>query len=215
MRALGLMGCLLLVGGGCTSAVPERVRTYNADGIYLFSRGDYRQARDSFQAALAVLPEDQSLRYNLAQSCEKLGDLDRAEKLYQESIARDPNHTDSRQALCVLFVRRGRSAEASRAVEAWLAKEPERADAYALDGWLWHQAGDLPRAQGRLQQALQFDSGNVRALNELALVYEEMHRPERACTLYERSLDVQPNQPELIDRVNRLKAQGVSFPKPE
>ena len=215
MRPFGVMGCLLLLSGGCTSAVPDRVRVYNDDGVHLFRRGDYLQARDTFQAALELAPEDVSLRYNLAQSCEHMGDRDRAEKLYQECLQKDPGHADSRQALCVLMVRQGRSAEASRMVEEWLAKEPARGDAYALDGWLWHQAGDLPRAQSRLQQALQFDAGNVRAMNELALIYEAMRRPERAYALYERSLDAQPEQPEIVVRVNRLKAQGVSFPKPD
>jgi len=217
MKRLFLAGCLLLPAGGCMlpSPMEERVREYNADGLYLYNKGDFRDARDEFAAALEMAPEDVSLRYNLAQSCEALGDLAKAEKLYNECLTHDFNNADCRQALCVLLVRQGRRAEAARMVEAWLMREPKRADAYALDGWLWHQAGDLPRAQARLQQALQFDANNTRALTELALLYEEMRRPDRALVLYEHSLDVQAEQPGVVDRVNRLKAQLVSFPKPE
>ena len=60
-------------------------------------------ARDAFQAALEMAPEDIALRYNLAQSCEGLGDLEKAEKLYNECLTRDFNNADSRQALCVLL----------------------------------------------------------------------------------------------------------------
>jgi tetratricopeptide (TPR) repeat protein len=206
---------LVLLAGGCSSSMPEHVRTYNDDGLYLFQRGDYRQARDTFQAALELAPNDLTLRYNLAQSCEKLGDAGKAEKLYQECLGRDANNVECRYALCALLVRQGRREEATRMVEDWLAREPARGDAYALDGWLWHETGDLPRAQSRLQQAVQFDPGNVKALTELGLVYESLRRPDRALALYERSLQREPDQPAVIERVDRLKAQGVSYPHPE
>jgi tetratricopeptide (TPR) repeat protein len=100
-------------------------------------------------------------------------------------------------------------------VEDWLARQPKQAGPYAEDGWLWHEARDLPRAQGRLQQALQLDPHNVRALNELGQVYEEMYRFDRALVLYERSLSQDPNQPDVLRRVKELRAQGVTPPKPE
>lgn len=206
---------LVLLVGGCAPLATERVRSWNADGLYLFRKRDYLHARDSFQAALEVAPEDVSIRFNLAQSWERLGKLPEAEKAYQGCLQRDPNNSDCRHALCVLLIRQGRRDDAAKMVEEWLAREPARGDAYALDGWLWHQAGDLPRAQSRLQQALQFEPNNPRALTELALVYESLAHPERALALYERSLDIQPDQSEVVDRVNRLKARGVSYPKPE
>ena len=129
--------------------------------------------------------------------------------------AAGPDHTEARHALCVLLVRQKRRGEAVRMVEEWLARRPRLGAAYAEDGWLWHQAGDLPRAHSRLQQALQLDPQDVRALTELALVYEELHRPDRALALYERTLDIAPNQPDVVRRVNRLRSQGVDYPKPD
>ncbi len=215
MRSFAAPACLMLLAAGCTSTVSERVRAYNTDGVYLFRRGEYRQARDTFQSALDLAPEENSLRYNLAQSFDRLGDADKAEKVYQECLTRDPHNSGCRQALCMLMVKRNRQDDAKRLVAEWLSKEPGNADAYALDGWLYHQAGDLPRAHSRLQQALQFDAGNVAAMNELAIVYEAMRYPDRAYALYERSLEQQSDQPEIIVRVNRLKAQNVSYPRPE
>ena len=215
MRLFVVPACALLLAAGCTSAVPERVRAYNDDGLYLFRHGDYRQARDAFQGALELTPQDNSLRYNLAQSYERLGDNEKAEKQYQQCLAGEPGNSAARQALCVLMVKQGKTDEAKKLVDDWLAKEPGKADPYALDGWLYHQAGDLPRAQSRLQQALQFDANNVTAMNELALIYESESRPDRAYALYERSLVQQADQPDVIVRVNRLKAQNVSYPHPE
>ncbi len=100
-------------------------------------------------------------------------------------------------------------------VEDWLAREPKKAEPYALDGLLWHQAGDLPKAQARLQQALGIDPHNVDALVELGLVYEAMHRPERAQAIYERVLELEPNQPDVIARINRLQHEGTGRPHPD
>src|SRR3954465_5672207 len=107
MERLFLAGCLLLPAVGCAlpSPITERVRAYNADGLYLYTKGDYRDARDSFEAALEMNPNDVSLRFNLAQSCGGLGDLAKAEKLYNECLSHDFNHADYRPRLCVLLLR--------------------------------------------------------------------------------------------------------------
>jgi tetratricopeptide (TPR) repeat protein len=94
-----------------------------------------------------------------------------------------------------------------------MAREPNVAAAYATDGWLWHQAGDLPRAQARLQQALLLDPHDCFALVELAQIYEAMQYPERAVDLYEQALHQDPYQPEVMRRLNQLQAQGVGRPR--
>jgi tetratricopeptide (TPR) repeat protein len=199
----------------CVSPNEERVRDYNQDGVYLYERGNYRDASESFRAALTLRPEDPGLYYNLAECYNHLGNAAQAEHYYQECIKREPNHVACRHALVVLLVNGNRRPEAVRLVEDWLTHEPRLAAAYAEDGWLAHQAGDLPRAQARLQQALGFDPHDARALTELALVYEAMNRPDRALVLYERVLERDAGQAEVTRRVNFLLAKGVRAPRPE
>jgi tetratricopeptide (TPR) repeat protein len=200
---------------GCAATNDERVHDYNEDGVYLYQRGDYVAARQSFDAALAVKPNDAGLLYNLGQCYDRMGDAAKAERYYNECLQRVPNHAACRHALADLLVRTKRQPEAARMVQEWLVREPRLATPYAEDGWLAHQAGDLPRAQGRLQQALALDPRDVRALTELGLVYEAMHRPDRALVLYERALEQEPSQPEITKRVNFLLTQGVKAPRPD
>src|SRR5260370_20198274 len=137
---------------GCESASEERLRDYNQDGVYLFQRGDYAAARESFQAALTLKPNDPALLYDLGECYDRLGDTAKAERCYSQCLLEAPNHADCRHALASLLVRVGRKGDAAHLIEDWLAREPRLAAAYAEDGWVWHQAGDLPRAQARLQQ---------------------------------------------------------------
>jgi Flp pilus assembly protein TadD len=199
---------------GCGPAVQERVRTYNQDALYLFQQGDYAGACEVYQSALALQPKDLGLLYNIGECYDRLGNAAKAEDAYNQCLQKEPDHVRCRHALAVLLVRTGRRKQAVTMVEDWLAHNPKRADPYAEDGWLWHQAGDLPQAQARLQQALDLDAHNLRALNELALVYEDLGLPDRAVVLYERSLDQDPRQPDVARRLNQLRAKGSGRPKP-
>jgi tetratricopeptide (TPR) repeat protein len=191
------------------------MQEYNQDGIQLFQQGQYAAAREDFQAALALQPEDPALFYNLGECYDRLGDVLRAERSYGECLQRAPNHVECRHAMACMLMRTGRRDEAIRFVQSWLARGPNLAAAYAEDGWLWHQLGDLPKAQARLQQALDLDPHEARALIELARVYEGMQRPDRALVLYERALNRNPQQFEVVKRVNQLRSQGVRDPLPD
>ena len=48
MRPGWFAGLVLLAGGCVPTELEQRVRAYNADGVYLFCRGDYVHARETF-----------------------------------------------------------------------------------------------------------------------------------------------------------------------
>jgi Flp pilus assembly protein TadD len=199
---------------GCASPADDRAQLYSQDGRNLFQRGRYQDARDSFQAALAIQPNDPALLYNLGQCCDRTDDTANAERAYRRCLEVSPDHAPCHHALAALLLRQGRRAEGVGLIEGWLAAKPRLAAAYAEDGWLLHQAGDLPAAQARLQQALQLDPHDPRALTELGLIYEAMQRPDRALALYERALEADPHEADLAERVRFLKAKGAGPPHP-
>jgi tetratricopeptide (TPR) repeat protein len=212
--AWAILGAAVLLAG-CATDTDQRLRDYSSDGLYLYQRGQYQAARESFQAALALKPEDPDLLYNIGQCYDHQGANDKAAKYYNDCLTRVPDHVACRFALAGVQARTGHLADATRMAQAWLASQPKLADPYALDGYLWHQAGYLREAQARLQQALQIDPQNTRALIELGLVYEALNRPDRAVVLYERVLEKEPNQVDVGRRVNMLLAKGAGRPRPE
>jgi Tfp pilus assembly protein PilF len=209
--AAGLVVGLL----GCAETSQDRFREYNDDGVALYGRGEYSAARQSFEAALALRPGEPGVLYNLGQCCEHANDHDGALRYYQGCLERAPGHAPCRYALCTLLVKEGRTPEAARMVGDWMAAEPKLAAAFAADGYLAHQAGDLPRAQDQLQHALELDPRNPQALVELGLVYEAQQRPDRAAAVYERALEQDPHQPEVLKRLNHLRSQGTGPPRPD
>jgi Flp pilus assembly protein TadD len=215
MRQRSMILVMFCVWAGCESPTQERVQNYNQDGVQLFQTGYYCEALESFQAAQNLAPDDAGLYYNIGECYDRLGKTARAEQNYTECIQRAANHAECRHALACLLVKTGRRAEAEHMVQSWLEREPQRAAAYAEDGALALQAGDLPRAQARLQQALALDPHDTRALIELGRAYEAMHRPERAAELYERALKRDPADTEIAKRLDLLRSQGSGQPQPE
>ena len=214
MRRSWLRFGFALCLAGCVSPHQERVRDYSQDGLHLFQCGDYVGARESFQAALALQPDDVILLYNIGECYDRAGDAARAEQSYLQCLARAPNHADCRHALTVLMVRQGRRDEAVRMVQDWMARAPNLSGPYVEDAYLWREYGDLRAALSRTQCALRYDSHDSHALVEMGRIYEALHYPERSVSLYEQALRYNPNQPDIEQRLAQLRCQGVGAPKP-
>ena len=208
---LALTFCL----GGCESASQERLSDYSQDGLYLFQRGNYAAARESFQAALALKPNDPALLYDIGECSDRLGDTANAERYYSQCLLHAPNQVECRHALASLLVRVGRKDDAAHLIQDWLA--PSHG---------WRQLTPKTAGYGTrpvICRVLRRDCSRrwswthttPAALVELALVYEAMQRPDRAAALYERVLDQDPHQTEVARRLDRLHAQGAGQPHPD
>lgn len=206
--------CLLLAGCA-TTATSERVQVYNDDGVYLFAQGQYRPALECFELALTLQPNDAGLLFNAGQCHDRLGQRDIAEKYYLESLQHSAKHVEARQAYVALLHKTGRADKANQLIDEWLQQQPDLADVYVLDAWRLRQQNAIPQAHGRLQQALALDPHHSRALTELAIIYEQTGMPDRAYVLYERILARDARQYEIAQRLEQLRAKGVSRPLPE
>jgi Tfp pilus assembly protein PilF len=216
MRWWGWCVLLMLLNvAGCLAPSQEKVRAFSVDGVHLYKTGAYSDAKESFEAALALKPGDEHLMYNVGQCCDRLGQNARAERIYSDCLQRAPNHAECRHALGALLVREGRWQEATSLVRDWVTRDPKSATAAAEDAWLWRQYGDLPKARTRVEEALALDPHDNRALLEKAQIYETMQRPDRAVYLYEQALQYKPDQPDVLKRVSLLRSQGAERPRPD
>lgn len=202
----------VLIVAGCAPRVDDRVRLFTEDGVQLFAKGEYREALENFEVALTLNPHDPALHFNVAECYDRLGDAARAEQYYRYALDRTPDNADARLALCALYYRTGRAPQANRMIEEELTAHPSSADALVLDGWRLRQEKNLPLAQGRLQQALDREPHNRRALTEMAYIYETMGMQERALVLYERILQREPNREDVAARLQQLQLAGVRRP---
>ena len=205
---------LLMVVSGCGSFA---ARGYNADGVRSFQQSQYQLALTQFGKAIHEDPADPDGYYNLAATYHRIGkiskhqtDLDQAESFYNQCLDHDPEHRDCYRGLAVLLVEENRTQEAFRLIEGWAARQPPSADARIELARLNEEFGDKKSAQDHLVEALTIDPNNARALAALGKVREELGQRAQAVANYQRSLYLNPFQPELAAHVAALQQTDPS-----
>ncbi len=219
-RRRALLGALLplaaLAAAGCNQMNSQAL---NAEGVRLYQLGNYQQAADQFQRAIASDPKSGTSYYNLAASLHKSGklagrqdDLAQAERLYNQCLEYDPNHAECYRGLAVLLSETGRPDAAFRLLEGWAARSPKLADPRIELARLLEESNNVQQASARLVEALSIDPHNSRALTALGRLREVSGDRAQALADYQRSLSINRFQPEVAARVAALQAAGAGLP---
>jgi tetratricopeptide (TPR) repeat protein len=198
---------------GCTS------QALNSEGVRLYQLGNYQQAAEQFQRAIAANPNQGTSYYNLAASLHKTGklagrpdDLAQAERLYNQCLEYDPNHAECYRGLAVLLTETNRPDAAYRLLEGWAARSPQLADPRIELARLLEENSNPEQASSRLVEALAIDPHNSRALTALGRLRENAGDRAQALANYQRSLAINRFQPEIATRVAALQAAGAGLP---
>lgn len=199
-----------LAVSGCSNMQSQAA---NVEGVRLYQQGNYQQASDRFQQAIAQNPASPEGYYNLAAALQQTGtlynrpaDLQQAEILYNQCLERDPNHADAHRGLAVLLNETGRQPEAFRLLNSWAASNPKSAEPKIELARLLEETGQTDQAKTQLVEALTVDPHNARALTALGRLRDQSGNYTQALSDYQRSLAVNRFQPDVAARVAQLQA---------
>ncbi len=205
-----LIAVVGMVLAGCSNMTSQSL---NSEGVRLYQNGNYIQAAEQFQRAIASNPKQADGYYNLASALHKNGklhnrqeDLLQAEQLYNQCLDYNPNHTECYRGLAVLLTETNRQDAAFRLLEGWAARNPQQPDPQIELARVLEETNNLPQASSRLVQALAVDPRNSRALTALGRLREHSGDPQQALANYQRSLAINRFQPAVAMRVASLQA---------
>jgi tetratricopeptide (TPR) repeat protein len=194
---------------GCSNIQSQAT---NVEGVRLFQQGNYQQASDRFQQAIAQDPKSPEGYYNLAASLQKTGtlynrpdDLKQAEILFNQCLERDPNHAEAHRGLAVLLNETGRQQQAFQLLNNWAASSPKSADPKIELARLLEESDQAEQAKAQLVDALTVDPHNARALTALGRLRDQSGDHQQALANYQRSLTLNRFQPEVAARVAQLQ----------
>lgn len=224
-RGVRWLACLLAVGVIGLAAGCNMVATgQNMQGAQLYEQGQYYQAMDKFQQAMASDPTNADAYYNMASTMHQVGTankdpnmLKQAETLYNQCLDRNPNHVDCHRALAVLLVQTDRSDRAFTLLKNWAIQSPQNSDARVELARLYEEFGDAKTAELQLQQALQLDQTNKRAWQAIASMQESKGDTQQALANYQRAYALDGYNPALANRIaalNRSSWGGTGQPTP-
>jgi tetratricopeptide (TPR) repeat protein len=201
---------------GCSNLASQ---SSNVEGVRLYQQGNYQQATDRFQHAIAQDPKSPEGYYNLAASLHKTGglynrptDLKQAETLYNQCLERSPNHVECHRALAVLLTETGRQEEAFRLLNGWAAASPQLAEPKVELARLLEEVGQPDQAKAQLVNALSVEPHNARALTALGRLRDQSGEIDQALVNYQRSLSLNRYQPEVAARVAQLQSAAIAAP---
>ena len=189
----------------------------NSDGVRMFEQAYYQGAAQRFQQSIQSDPNNPDGYYNLARTYHQLGklhnqkaDLQQAESYYHQCLDHDSNHQDCYRGLAVLLAEQGRGADAFKLIEGWAARNPSAPGPKIELARLYDEAGNRETAKQQLIAAVDTDPTNSRALAALGKLREDLGDTTQALSNYQRSLAIDPYQPQLASRIAALS--GPTFP---
>jgi len=203
---------ILLVG--CNLATNRQ----NLDGKRSFESAQYNQALNSFHLALNANPANPDAHYNIGRTLHKLSErskdknqIQQAETAYRQALRLNPSHIEANRGLSVLLAENKRSPEAFALIQNWSSFEPSSAEPKIELARLYAEHGDRKTATQLLSDALSADFENDRALRAIGMLREQAGDYQQALIDYQRSLQLNPIQPELSNHVARLQSQNPNF----
>lgn len=204
------IGCAL--AACCTGCGATGGWMMNNSGMGYYQQGNYAMARREFAVAVAEAPWNPDYRHNLALSMKRMGDAQSAERVLRHNLTINAMHQPTYHSLAQLMNEQGRQGEAHELVQSWSQTQPYMAAAHIEMAWLQRETGNLPDAERELRQALQIEPYHPVALAHLGQIYQDAGQSTQAAQLYQRSLAVNWNQPQVQTRLSAISPNSLPGP---
>ena len=155
-----------------------------------------RTAILSLEVAFKSNPSDRRLAERLADTCAQVGQLPRAEKLYQDLLLGDPHDPSLNEKLKNILASRTLSEGGYEALEGGtgsyrdVLKDKEQAVLLEQEQRTVKDTDVAGRLLADVEAKLAQDPGNLRLLREAAQLHEKRHDHHAAIAAYQRALDV-------------------------
>jgi len=136
------------------------------------------------------------------------GEYVQAELAYRQAISRDPYDDESWRGRVQVVRQQGDKERVPLVIRERVRVEPLNADWRIELGLAYEDLGELLGAEREFRAAADLATGHRAAYAHarLGLVYEALGRPKAAIREYEESLKLNPDQTQVKDFLDRLKA---------
>ena len=141
----------------------------------------------------AVLPPGLSRLLRRGQRAFDEGDFRRAERLYGEVLAHQPNNFDALHGLGLINLRHGRPDAALAFIQSALRSDLSRADGFASLGLVFHALRQFERALVSYDEGLRFAPNDPELHSRRGVALLEMGRPPEALASFDRALQGDPD----------------------
>ena len=160
-----------------------------------YAKGQYDRAVNLLNQAVAINPEDDTIRYNLRVVAdlfnkEYQGELRQLEQLVKQAQQKDPKDTEGYLQLAVIYEGQGKLAEAAEALEQAINLAPDRVDFFLLLGPIYERQERFDEALRTYRRLEKVDSNlPVPIMQAMAFINHRKNRHNEALSYAKRALE--------------------------
>ncbi|MGQ9801345.1 MAG: GWxTD domain-containing protein [Candidatus Saccharicenans sp.] len=157
-----------------------------------------------------VLPalDDPYYGYILGLQLYNLKRLTEARTILEQALTRAPQNEDLSRQLAQVYLEQEEFARAAAMVEPFIKGErPASYDTYLVAGRAYYQLGEFQKAIEVLDRAVNAYGTNIVLLNLIGDCYLEQGKKAEALAIWEKSLEIMPDQPELRQKIQAVRGK--------
>jgi len=187
----------------------------NQTGLDAYRAGEYEKARGAFTLAIEYEPKMGNYYFNCGMAEQALGNLDRALADYGLAVKLAPSIVAAYQAMAQCYIEKGQPDVALEALVTGARANPYTADPY-INVAAFHLArGDLDSAKLWLAKATEAEPQSARAHYQYGLLLARTGEHAKAVEEFQKSLEIDPVQPEVSAKLTELAPTGRQLPEPK
>jgi tetratricopeptide (TPR) repeat protein len=157
------------------------------------SRGQYQDARQTYQQALGYRSDSPDIHYGLATVCFLLGDLHSAVYHFKEVTRLDPLRAGAYINLGAVYNRLAQYDDAITTLRRGIQLDANRAEGYYNLALVYKQLNQIDMAISAYREALRLNPRMYDAHYNLANIYLDKERYTMAIEHYHQALEIRPN----------------------
>lgn len=166
-------------------------------GLLYEASGHSEEALKQYEDALAKAPTDPDLMLRVGCGKVSAGRADQAEELLKKVLSQRPTSAETNHCLGrALLVQGTRLADALRNLERAVELDPNRAEYFLYVGWAANEAGNVPKAEKALAEALRLDQGLADAYWQRGVLRQRQGAVRDAIADLTKALALRPSRHE-------------------
>jgi tetratricopeptide (TPR) repeat protein len=166
-------------------------------GLLYEASGHSEEALKQYEDALAKAPNDPDLMLRVGCGKVAANRAEQAEELLKKVLSQRPTSAETNHCLGrALLVQGTRLADALRTLERAVELDPNRPEYFLYVGWAANEAGNVPKAEKALAEALRLDQGLADAYWQRGVLRQRQGAVRDAIADLTRALALRPSRHE-------------------
>lgn len=157
------------------------------------SRGQYQEARQTYQQALGYRTDSPDIHYGIATACFLLNDLHSAVYHFKEVIRLDPLRAGAYINLGAVYNRLGHLDDALATLRRGIQLDNNRAEGFYNLGLVYRQLGQVEMAIQAYREAVRLNAKMYDAHYNLGNIFLEKEQYAMAIAHYKSALEIRPD----------------------